>query len=104
MAYQLIFSPRLDLTPGDFVTAWNTETATQTVARASLVSGDAASYNLLVDLVSLTLTNVGFGLATNALYDLITSIFSQKGHPKHIKIVQLDRPDGTHLLTIDIDE
>lgn len=104
MEYQLIFSPRVDLTPGDFVTAWNAESTTQGVAQAELTPGKAQSYNPLVDLVSLVLTTVGLGLGTNALYDLIKKIFEKKEPKKHIKIRKLDQPDGTHLLTIDIDE
>jgi len=104
MEYQLIFSPRLDLTPNDFMTAWNAETPTRTIAQAHLTSGKSQSYNPLVDLVSLVLTNVGLGLGTNALYDLIKKSFEKKGQKKHIKITKLDQPDGTHLLTIDIDE
>jgi len=30
--------------------------------------------------------------------------FEKKGHKKHIKITKLDQPEGTHLLTIDIEE
>lgn len=104
MEYQLIFSPRVDLTPNDFVTIWNTETTTQAVAQASLTAGAAQSYNPLVDLVTLVLTTVGLGLATNALYDVIKQVVEKKSPKKHLKITKLDQPDGTHFLTIDIDE
>jgi hypothetical protein len=104
MEYQLIFSPRLDIAPGDFVTLWNEEVASQDAAQARLAPGEAKSYNILGDLVLLVLTNVGLGLGTNALYDLIKTVFAKKDHKKHIKITKLDQPDGTHYLTIDIDE
>lgn len=103
MEYQLVFSPRVDLTPNDFVAAWNTEGATQSIAHAQLTSNERKSYNPLLDIVSLILLPVGLGLGTNALYDLIKHVFEEKGQKKHIKITQLDQPDGTHLLTIDID-
>src|SRR5260370_7951540 len=99
-AYQLIFSPRLDVAPNDFVSTWNEETTTQTAAEASLTTGDAQSYNPLVDLVSLVLTNVGLGLGTNALYDLIKKVFEKKNQKKHIKITKLAQPDGQHFLTM----
>lgn len=104
MEYQLIFSPRVDLSPGDFVAAWNAETTMQEVAQAGLTPGQAQTYNPLVDLVSLVLTTVGLGLGTNALYDLIKKPFEKKEPKKHITITKLDQPDGTHFLTIDIDE
>ena len=104
MEYKLIFSRHVDLTPGDFAATWNEDTATQTVAQASLAPGEAQAYNPLVDLVSLVLTNVGLGLGTNALYDLIKKVFEKKSSKKHIRITRLDQPDGTHFLTIDIDE
>lgn len=104
MEYQLIFSSRLDLPPNDFVVAWNAEEATRTVAQANLAPGEVAAYDPLVDLVSLVLTNVGLGLGTSALYDLIKLVFVKKDHRKHIRITRLDQPDGTHLLTVDIEE
>lgn len=104
MEYQLILSPRVELTPSDFVAAWNAETTTQSVAQASLTAGAAQSYNPLVDLVSLVLTNVGLGLATSALYDAIKQVVKKQHPKKHLKITKLDQPDGTHFLTIDIDE
>lgn len=104
MEYQLVFSPHLELTPADFVTLWNTEVSTQALAQASLTPGETRSYDPLVDLVSLVLTNVGLGLGTSALYDLLKKVCEKKEPKKHIHITRLDQPDGTHLLTIDIDE
>jgi hypothetical protein len=104
MEYQLIFLPGLDLTPADFVAVWNEEATSQEAAQAILITDETKTYNPLVDLVSLVLTTVGLGLGTNALYDLIKKAFEKKGQKKHIKITKLDQPDGTHFLTIDIDE
>lgn len=104
MEYQLIFSPRVGLTPNEFVATWNAEETTLAVAQARLTAGTAQAYNPLVDLVSLVLTTVGLGLATNALYDVIKKAVEKKSPKKHLKITKLDQPDGTHLLTIDIDE
>ncbi|HEY0753481.1 MAG TPA: hypothetical protein VGD98_05930 [Ktedonobacteraceae bacterium] len=71
---------------------WNAETTTREIAQAQLTSGETRSYNPLLDLVLLTLTNVGFGLGTNALYDLIKAVFEKKGHKQHIHITQLEQP------------
>ncbi len=104
MDYQLVFSPRLELAPATFVSTWNAEPAMREVAQAQLTSTSQATYNPLLDIVSLVVSTVGLGLGTNALYDLIKKVCTQKDHAKHIKITRLDQPDGTHLLTIDIDE
>jgi len=104
MEYRLIFSPRVDLTASNFVVDWNSEDATQGIAYARLTSSTQQTYNPLVDIVSLVLTNVGLGLGTNALYDLIKKVVERKEPKKHIKITKLDQPDGTYFLTIDIDE
>jgi len=104
MEYHLILSPRLNLTPDDFVAAWNEETVHIAAAEANITAGQAQTYNPWVDLVTLVLTTVGLGLGTNALYDLIKKIFEKKGQKKHIKIVEQDLPGGAHYLTIDIDE
>jgi hypothetical protein len=104
MEYQLAFSPQVELAAGEFVVAWNEEATSHVVAHASLTPGGAQSYNPLIDLVSLVLTNVGLGLGTNALYDLIKSVFAKKEPKKQIKITKLDQPDGTHVLVIEIEE
>jgi hypothetical protein len=104
MEYQLVFSPELGITPDAFVTAWNAETDTQTVAEARLAPGTNRSYNVPLDAVVFIVTNVGLGLATNALYDLIKSALVKQGHHKGTKITKLDQPDGTHLLVVEEEE
>ena len=104
MEYQLVFSPRLGISANDFVTAWNEET--QEVAEARLVPSSERSYTdpAVVDAIVFVVTNVGVGLATNALYDLIKGAVMKKGPKKHLKITKLNQPDGTHLLVIDEEE
>lgn len=104
MDYQLLLSARVDCTPAEFMHIWNAETSMQVVAQARLTPAPQELYDPLADLVMLVLTNVGLGLGTNALYDLIKKVFEKKGQRKRLKIVQLHRPDGTHFLMIDIDE
>lgn len=104
MNYQLLLSPYVECTPTDFMNTWNAETAMRSVAQAQLTPSTQRSYDPLTDLVMLVLTNVGLGLGTSALYDLIKKVFEKKEPKKHIKIIQMDQPDGTHFLMIDIDE
>lgn len=99
MEYQLVFSPRLSITPGDFVSEWNNEITAQTVAQAHLAPAANRAYNdPLLDAAWLVASTLGMGIATNALYDLLKKVLAKKEPKKHIKITKLDQPDGTHLL------
>ena len=105
MEYRLVFSPELGIAPDAFVTAWNAEANTQTVAEASLAQNSSKAYSgPLMDIVVFVLTNVGLGLGTNAIYDLIKSALVKQGHHKRTKITKLDQPDGTHLLVVEEEE
>jgi hypothetical protein len=107
MQYQLILSPALNISPDTFVSAWNNEMDKHAIAHAEMLpSADTRrSFNdPFVDIVMLVITNVGLGLGTNALYDLIKKVLAKNGHHKRTKITRLDQPDGTHLLIIEEEE
>ncbi len=105
MNYQLVFSPRLNITPGDFVDAWNEDATTRTVAQASLAPTSGRAYNdPLLEAAWLLVSTVGTGVVTNALSELIKNLLVKKGSKKHVKVTQRDQPDGTHLLVIEEDE
>ena len=105
MEYQLVFAPSLEIAPADFVTAWNEDGSTQDVAQAQIVSSTTKVYNgALLDAVLLVVNAVVLPLGTNALYDLIKGIVVKQQKHKHIKLTQLDQPDGTHLLVIEEEE
>ncbi len=71
MEYQIVLSPNLNISSADFVQAWNEDTETRTKAEAQLASPGAANFNPMVDAAMIVLSNVGWGIATNAIYDLI---------------------------------
>src|SRR5258708_1269067 len=107
MQYRLVFSPVLGISPDTFVTDWNNETDKHAIAHAEVTTDPGArrSFNdPIVDIVMLVVTNVGLGLGTNALYDLIKSALVKHGHHKRTKITKLDQPDGTHLVIIEEEE
>jgi len=106
MEYQLVFAPGLSLAPADFVTAWNADGSAQNVAQAQVVAGTAKAFDAgLLEVALLVVNAVVLPLATNALYDLIKGVVvKQKKQKRHIKITQLDQPDGTHLLIIEEEE
>jgi len=104
MEYQIVLSPNLHISSTDFVYAWNGDTETRTKAEAQLASPDAANFNPMVDMAMVVLNNVGWGLATNALYDLIKGVLVKQGVKKHTRIMQIKKPDGTEIFVVDIDE
>ncbi|GHO73953.1 hypothetical protein KSD_17240 [Ktedonobacter sp. SOSP1-85] len=105
MKYQLVFSPSLGLSPQDIAHAWNEDSEAQAIAHVRLEPASQKAYNdPLLDIAWLVVGNVGFGIATNALYDLLKKVIAKKEPKKHIKITKLDQPDGTHLLIFEQDE
>ncbi len=104
MEYQIALSPNIDLSPAEFVTAWNATDETHSVAAASLIPSTRTNYDPILTEVVVTLGTIGIGIVTNALYDLIKQIIVKQKNHKHIHITRLDQPDGTHLLVVDIEE
>ena len=106
MEYQLVFARDLNVTPADFVAAWNEEVSTQEVAEAQLIPSPTKSFNApVVDIVLLVVNSVVLPIGTSALYELIKSVVikekKDEHRHKHTKITQVDQPDGTHLLVIE---
>ena len=104
MEYQIVLSPNLNISSADFVNAWNEDTEARTKAEAQLASSGAANFNPMVDMAMVVLSNVGWGIATNAIYDLIKQILVKQGVKKHTHIVEVKKPDGTSIRVVDIDE
>jgi hypothetical protein len=102
--YHIALSPDLGLSPADFVTAWNEDTAARTHGETQLAEPTGKEYYdaALANEIILSLTT---GIVGNALYDLIKSVLVKKGvHKKHTHIQETKKRDGTRLLIIDIDE
>jgi len=107
-AYQLVLSPDLDLSPSEIVAAWNADAQASAVARVHLVPSEAKQFDptLLEGIVTLVST-VGLGVLTNVIYDVLKAVAIKKENKsphKHLKITQLDQPDGTHLLVVEQEE
>ncbi len=107
-AYQLVLSPDLGLSPSEIVAAWNADAQASTIASIHLVPSEAKQFDptLLEGIVSLVST-VGLGILTNAIYDVLKVAVANKRNRqphKHLKITQLDQPDGTHLLLVEEEE
>lgn len=67
--YQLVLSPDLNLSSSEVVTAWNADAQASTIASIHLAPSEAKQFDpsLIITLVS----TVGFGLLTNAIYDVL---------------------------------
>jgi len=104
MEYQIALSPNLGLSPTDFITAWNEDPDTRTIAEASLFEASSASYNPLLDATMAILGTVSSGIAINVLSDLIKQLLAKKDIHKRTRITEVKKPDGTHILIIDTEE
>lgn len=102
MEYQLIFSPSLEIAASDFVTAWNSETATLASAQAHLAPGTGELYSdSFLDATWLVMTDLGLSLGPTAFYNLIESFLIKQGRHNRIKITRRDQPGGSHILIIE---
>ena len=105
MEYQLALSPDLNVRPSDFVKMWNESQEYRAVAEARLDTSSAAQYDpTLIDGAIAVLTTLGGGIATNALYDWIKQALVKKGVRKKTRFTQIDKPDGTRIIVVMIDE
>ncbi|HLK60169.1 MAG TPA: hypothetical protein VKU00_26645 [Chthonomonadaceae bacterium] len=106
MEYQIVLSPGLELSATDFVAAWNSTPEGQAVAKASVGESTPTQYvepSLLVTGIAL-LHDVSVGIAAAGLYDLIKKICIERGAHKQPQIIEVEQPDGSHLLIITRDE
>jgi hypothetical protein len=103
MDYQIALSPDLNLTPTDFIAAWNEAPECRAVAEARLAKSVSAQYDPLSVGVA-ALGSVAAGVAANALYALIKRIVVKKGVTKQTEFVAIDFPDGSRLIVVKIIE
>jgi len=101
--YQIVFSPELGMNLKDFVTAWNEETETHLNGEARLAETTSKGY--FEPVTTTIVIGVVTGIAANALYDLIKKVLAKKG-VRHIQthFEELNKPDGTRLVIVDINE
>ena len=108
MEYLLVVSPDLDLSAEEVAAAWNADASTRALASLRLSPSSAQQFDqTLVDIVVTLASTVSIGLFTNALYDVLKTVLKKKGEDKprrHMKLTQLDQPDGTHLLIVESEE
>ena len=104
MDYHIALSPDLGLSPSDFVTTWNELESSRQVAHARLSSSKSAQYDPFLLGTLALLSTVAVGVGTNALYDLIKQVFVKHGVHKRLHIEEINKPDGTHTIVVDIEE
>ena len=110
MQYQIALSPDLGISPDDFAAAWNESAEAHNAATINLTRAKGASYldPVTTAIIISTVSTIGLGVVTNAIYDVLKAALIKKGKPetthKHTKITQLELPDGTRLITVDEEE
>jgi hypothetical protein len=105
METEIALAPELGLSPQAFADAWNEAPDCRAVARATLSRPASAQYDPALLTVTLTvLSSLALSVAGNALYDLIKEVLIGQGVRKRTEIVQVEQPDGSHLLVVTITE
>lgn len=102
MDYQIALSPKLGLSPGDFARAWNETPEASEAARAHEVLANPRGFDPSMAMV--VLESLGWAVAGNALYDLIKMALVRGGVRRRTEIRAEERPDGTQLLVVTIEE
>lgn len=106
--YQIVLSPDFGIPPEEFARAWNETAQARAIAEARLVESKGTQFD--PTLVAGILIGVATNVASSALYDLIKEVIRrlqdrQSTHPRtHTHIEELNKPDGTRLVVVDIDE
>ena len=107
MDYHVALPPEMGLNAQDVVTLWNSDPACHAVATATLIQAHSRDFTPFTDaLLGLAgvAGTVGLGVGTNALYDLLKGLLGKHGVKKHTRLTELEQPDGTHLLVLEIEE
>lgn len=95
--------PDLELSPTQFVAAWNEEKECRDAAVARLVPPASQQYDLT--LFAEIVLSLVINMASSTIYDLIKKAVARRGVPsRHIHIEVLQKPDGTRFLMIDSEE
>lgn len=102
MDEKIVFDPKLGLTSGEFVQAWNDTYTNQGTARVGEVDGleafDLATAGLAI------VTGIATGLLTSLTYDLIKHMLAQRQAPPQFNIQVVEQPDGTKLIVVVIEK
>ena len=107
--YQVAISPELDITPEEFVRAWNANTETSNLATAYFTDAKAAKF--LDPTIAGAMLSVPAGVASAALYDLIKLVIArvhkEKGQPQQaqepLHVEETKKPGGGKILAVDKD-
>jgi hypothetical protein len=100
MDYQIALNPELDLTPADFVQAWNTTQEARAVAEAHLAPSSQAFDPFLVGAIAV-ISSIVTSVTADLLSDLIKKVVAKKKGPKPIRVIQINQPDGKYIFVID---
>src|SRR5258706_13126079 len=110
--YQIALSPDLGITSEEFATAWNEIPEYRSITEARFSQAKETQYD--ATLVAGILISIATNVASSAFYDLIKDVIrrlqdkkgaqSIQGKPTHVHIEETSKPDGTHILVVDVDE
>jgi hypothetical protein len=99
MEYKVVFSPEMDVNPKNFAEIWNNTPECREIAQAEASKVQGTQFDMGVTAVILSIVTSAVG---TALYELIKKSFKDKH--RDIEFVQIDQPDGTHIIVAKIKE
>ena len=101
MNYQIALDPRLDLSPAEFVTAWNETPECLAAGKADAATAINKGFDpALATAVATVVSSVMAGIAANIFYDLIKDALARKGVTQRTEIIEVTQPDGTRLVIV----
>jgi hypothetical protein len=101
MDYQIALAPDLQISPEEFVAAWNTGPDRPTGAEARLEAAGATGYDSLLEAIIIGVTTE---LTTHYLIDKVTSLLQHRRPGRRITVLEMEPPDGPRLLVATIEE
>ena len=108
MDYRIVLDPDMEVTAEEFAEAWNDTPECRDVSEAEVGEAGAQQFDLGGGAVVELAAAFGVALASGTIIALAKAVFgelfSQKGVQKQTKIVEIDTPDGYHILIVTIIE
>ena len=100
MRFEIVLSPRMKVSVGDLVQAWNATEACKEVGTVEVAKGEDQVYDAEVLEGGVALLDVGMDVDTHELYELLEQVLATKGVHEEVTMTPIDQPDGSRLLSI----
>ncbi len=104
MDYRIALSPELDVNAEELVSAWNTSSECQKIAKAETVQASAQSFfepSTAIVYFGGVLTSIAVGVIKDLIKDKIETLIKEKDAKKKAPEVEsVLQPDGSYLIIV----